>query len=40
MEETMLKPTLVAEGEAQDPREYKRLVLVTLELSLYLELQL
>ena len=39
-EETMPKSTLVAEGEAQDPREYKRLVLVTLELSLCLELQL
>ena len=36
--ETTLKPTLVAEGEAQDLRVYKRLVLVTLELSLCLEL--
>ena len=38
--ETTPESTLVAEGGARDPREYKRLVLAILELSLCLELQL
>ena len=38
--ETMPESTLVAEGGAKDPRKYKRLVVVILELSLCLELQL
>ena len=38
--ETMPKPTLVAVGKTQDSIVYKRLVWVTPELSLHLELQL